>query len=161
MRIGSAKNARHIAEFASEMPYGSERAPADWKYLGSGWSRTAYLGPDEAVYKVGLERVNKQERHNVSVLRKIEHPDIKVPACTSWTVKLNKTIQVVNAMEFIKGKRGFPTGYDDVFSVFGMQDGFGGNYIIKDGKCYIIDLGESRKRFGSDGSIVNYRDDDN
>lgn len=160
MRVGSAKNAQYITEYADSTSYYSEDAPDDWKYLGAGWSRTAYLGPDEAVYKVGLGYVNKQERHNVSVLRKIEHPKIKVPACTSWTVhSRHDKRNIVNAMEYVNGKRGLPNGFDDVSSVFGIQDCFSANFIIKGDTCYIIDLGETRKRFRADGSIVDFLDD--
>ncbi len=161
MRVGSIKRARLIAEFYDDGD-DSETAPSGWEYLGAGWSRTAYLGPDEVVYKVGLNYVNRQERHNVAVLGKIDHPKIRIPATTSWTVKGIRcggdNFRIVNAMEFIKGTHAYPgsSDYDhnDVFSKFLMQDGFAKNYIVTDkGLCYIIDLGETRKKFNVRGEL--------
>lgn len=159
MRIGSLKNARLIAEFRADVSFG-ERAPDGWKHLGSGWSRYAFLAPDGVVYKVGYNYVNRDERHNISLLSKIEHPTIKVPACTTWTIKnvpskrSREDFTLVNAMEFIEGKMGHP-GNDDIWKIFGVEDGFGGNFIqTNTGLTYLIDLGETRKRLRN-GKIIS------
>ena len=66
---------RRIYEKVRESFYAFRRLPkemrdAGWKYLGSGVSRTAYLGPDGLVYKVGSMGANEKDHRFSRALRK-------------------------------------------------------------------------------------------
>lgn len=85
--------------------YSPRCAPADWKYLGQGCFRAAYVSPDGVVYKVQHDgcyggQSNTSEYRKYNRLR-IEHrmPEgARFPVLSNWEVGGPDT---VNAMEYV------------------------------------------------------------
>ena len=159
--IGSRANARTILRYYLESDYSCNPIPKGWEELGSGISRTAYLGPDGVVYKCGEDYANLNDARTSARCRKMNMPK-------GWRIPLvhyfgNVTVKEypeddfsVIAMEHGKGghkrecwKKNCPRRYcsckDAEFaeSYFGLTDIHEGNFTNYRGIKTIIDFGES------------------
>jgi hypothetical protein len=170
LTLGSPKNAKEIFEFYHSTK-DDEAVPSGWEFIGSGVTRSAYLGPDGIVYKVAHSWPvwNITEAKWMKLLRNA--PDlvplgVTTPHTTLWkTRQINKEQHNVLAMDYIAKTQEVECAYDHFDTLpkrcnckpegrmcfglllqhlyeSGIEDMFPENvHYAADGKFYLIDLG--------------------
>lgn len=168
--IGTLAEAQEIFAVVGDRWLKTRPPPPDWKKIGSGRSRTAYLSPSGIVYKIChvyddyTMNYNELEERNFKWLR--VHRKLpkgwSVPECslhafeatfTRWSHKAGTTVNTpgrvtVMASEYVDGEHLYDYNSPDaermceVFALIGLTDDYGGNVKKSEGICYIIDAGE-------------------
>lgn len=158
MVVGNESNARIALELYNKNVLSSRNKvmPRGWRYLGSGISRTVYLGPDRIAYKVSPQDAgaNKLEHKKAKQLRKKEI-EFQIPETELY---LGGRVLAMEFVERSKTRRYYYgcdcEGDDDCFrlrcayrveAAFNKQtrliDFHSGNCMIgKDGRYYVVDL---------------------
>ena len=124
---------------------------------GNGAFRTAVLhAPTDVIYKVERPRSDRQpaysnaaELRNAARLRRMCYPDgwwstrVRIPKTSGFRIDG----KLVVAMEHIDGDSGRFARLDDdaraELSWLAIEDMHGGNFVVKDGVIYPIDLGST------------------
>lgn len=114
-KIGSEKNAKLIRDWVASsrninnwnipehVVHGD--APEGWAYLGRGSFRSAWLGPDGVVYKVGHQKNSHQQEQEVEkiqeCLEKKQLPGCRIPRASEW--RFDDGDEIVVSMEKVNG----------------------------------------------------------
>lgn len=138
--IGTLDNARLLATSTRR-----ELTGMDWRVIGSGCDRVAWLAPDGIVYKrihdTGDCDSNDLEWENFERLSEMDLPENFFLAETFPYYIGGETII---AQEYITGGsilRGFLNDiFDNFSSKFGILDAGYENVIVKGGRYYLIDI---------------------
>ncbi len=109
MTIGNLEDARKIYYFHESHNY---KVPPGWSEIGSGGTRTAYLSPDNVVYKVGSSYINVREAKASRKFRAQKHwesHDIVIPRARAWRIAGEREVEYgrnhvvyVLAMEYVE-----------------------------------------------------------
>ena len=160
--LGRREHAQTIYDFHVS---GKRKPPDGFRHIGSGGTRSAYLGPDGVVYKVGDSWCNQNEANSSQWLRRRKSlKDQEIHIAETRAIYLPDEKEVVNAQQYVEAlgpkvycrsiynrkcncrKFGTPRiCFGLVYEILedhGIEDMYYGNIIYAiDKKFYIIDLG--------------------
>ena len=107
----------------------------DWKYLGSGCARHAFLGPDNVVYKIAIDDYGiRQQRREIETIEKMRGVKLN----SNWSIPNATQYNDVIAMEYIEEFVAYP---EKAPVVFENLDTRSNNIRRKGGVWYLIDFG--------------------